>query len=97
MQIHKLLRACSVKVSRGATKVPLGRSSTSGVWGYRSGLFSPLDGDSIYRKAYPNSTLHISRMNMPSETRPLRSPDPQLDLGQGQKPKTLQQRNLSKL
>ena len=30
---------------------------TSGVWGYRSGLFSPHDGDSIYRK--PTHTAHL--------------------------------------
>ncbi|KAJ3666830.1 hypothetical protein Zmor_002260 [Zophobas morio] len=86
MQIHELLLASGVKfkvtaVNRSTRKVPLGRSSTSGVWGYRSGLFSPLDEDSIYSKAYPKSTLHISRTHMPSETRPLRSPDPSSHLG----------------
>ena len=43
MQIHKSLRSCGVKckvtaVNRSTKKVPLGRSSISGVWGYRFGL-----------------------------------------------------------
>ncbi|KAJ3644012.1 hypothetical protein Zmor_026689 [Zophobas morio] len=68
MQIRKLLRTCGVKlkimaVNRSTTKIPLGRSSTSGVWGYRSGLFSPHDGDSIYRKP---TAKKISMTNMPT-------------------------------
>ena len=56
MQIHKLFRACGVKfkimaVNKSTTKIAIRGSSTSGVWGHRSGLFSPHDGDSIYRKA----------------------------------------------
>ncbi|KAJ3660982.1 hypothetical protein Zmor_005408 [Zophobas morio] len=41
-------------------------------------LFSSHDGDSIYRKAYPHSHLHYDHA---FETRPIRSPEPQWDLG----------------
>ncbi|KAJ3655353.1 hypothetical protein Zmor_014487 [Zophobas morio] len=69
MQIHKLLSACGGRfkvtaVKRNTTKVPVGRSSTSGVWGYRSGLFSPFDGDSIYRK--PTRTAHYTSVGRTS-------------------------------
>ncbi|XP_063923451.1 uncharacterized protein LOC135137663 [Zophobas morio] len=40
-------------VNRSTTKIPLGRCSISGVWATGLELFSPHDGDSIYRKAYP--------------------------------------------
>ncbi|KAJ3656877.1 hypothetical protein Zmor_015922 [Zophobas morio] len=65
MQIHKLLRVCGDKfkvtaANGSTTKIPPGRSSTSGVWGYRSGLFSPHDGDSIYRK--PARTAHYTSL-----------------------------------
>ncbi|KAJ3655074.1 hypothetical protein Zmor_014217 [Zophobas morio] len=68
MQVHKLLQACGGRspfpfflvtaVNRSTTKVPLERCSISGVWATGLELFSPRDGDSIYRKAYPTRISH---------------------------------------
>ncbi|KAJ3661947.1 hypothetical protein Zmor_006319 [Zophobas morio] len=81
MQIHKLLQACGGRsfflvtvVNRSTTKVPLRRCSISRVWATGLELFSPHDGDSIYRKAYPTriSPLRTCPAELGHDGRPTR-------------------------
>ncbi|KAJ3659133.1 hypothetical protein Zmor_010839 [Zophobas morio] len=77
-----------VAVNRSTIKVPLGRCSISGVWGYRSGAVLPPT--TVILSITKSTRTHISITNVPCETRPLRSPDPQVDLDYWSKSRALQ-------